>query len=344
MPKKTNRYPEINLRSKNDLAKRISSKALPYHQALNLINLVIKNFDKYWHDVKASSKPKEGKFVRSCKDTPLDKLLRLINTRILSPYDNLLPEFIFGGVSGKSHVGAVIHLLGNQRKRSKLSLDIKCFFEKNKRDRIFNFFRKSKCSIKVSNMLVDLCSVPIGRKGAVDNKVLARGFSTSSRLAVWCNLDLFLKVYWKTNILLKNHDPKLAIFVDDIGITASRVQKQDLELLYDEIALILSNHDSNQSLLIHPKNSKKTDFKCHTDSGIEHLGLAIGKNRISAGKKSRYKLKQIKMELSQDGLTRERKRNLLMRKKSSINYKKYIRTENFKNTQTKKIQNSQQAT
>jgi len=327
-----NRYPKINLKSKNDLAKRISGKALPYNEALKLINIVIENFDKYWHNVNKMSEPEKNKFVRSCKNTPLEKLLNLINKNILAPYDCLIPEFIFGGVSGRSHVGAVVYLLGNQRKRSKLSLDIKRFFEQNSRERIFYFFnKKCQCSIKISNILADLCCVPFGDKGNTGNKTIARGFATSSRLALWCNMDLFMRIYWKTKNILKNKDARIAIFVDDIGITASRVDKKDLELLYDEVANIFSNPNSKHNLSIHDKNSKKTDFKNNTESGIEHLGLVIGKNKVSVGKKTRHKLNKIKKELSKENLTREDRKKLIIKKKSINNYLRYIKLENNKN-------------
>lgn len=331
MLKADRRYPKINLKSKNDLAKRISSKNLSYNEALKLINLVINNFDKYWRNVNKMSEPEKNKFVRSCKNTPLEKILNLINKKVLAPYDHLITEFIFGGVSGRSHVGAVVYLLGNKRKRSKLSLDIKRFFEQNSRERIFHFFnKKCECSIKVSNLLADLCCVPFGDKGSVGSETLARGFATSSRLALWCNMDLFMRVYWKTKKILKNKDARIAIFVDDIGITASRVDRKDLELLYDEIANIFSKHSSSHNLSIHDKDSKKTDFKNHAESGIEHLGLAIGKNKVSVGKKTKNKLNLIKKGLSNKNITREEKKSLIIKKKSINNYLKYIKSENNK--------------
>lgn len=336
MPKTNNRYPKINLRSKNDLAKRISHKTLSYEEALKLINLVTENFDEYWHSVKKMSEPEKNKYVRSCKNTPLDKLLKLINKKILAPYDCLIPEFIFGGVSERSHVGAVVYLLGNQRKRSKLSLDIKRFFEQNTRERIFHLFnKKCNCSIKISNLLADLCCVPFGEKGNIGNKTLARGFATSSRLALWSNMDLFLRIYWATKKVLKDKDARIAIFVDDIGVTASRVNKKDLELLYDEISEIFLNHDPNHILSVHSKNSRKTDFKNYSECGIEHLGLVIGKNKVSVGKKTKSKLDKIKKALSKDDLSKQEKKTLITRKKSINNYLKYIKLENSKKNETK---------
>jgi hypothetical protein len=328
MPAK-NRYPLIRIRSKNDLAKRISYKNFPFDEALALINNVLKNHSKYWHDVKSMSKPDDDKYVRSCKNTQLDKLLKLINDKVLAPYDFMVPEFIFGGVSGQNHIKAVKYLLGSQRKRSKLSLDIKRFFEQNSRDRVYHFlYYKCECGKKASNIIADLCCVPYGQKGSTGNKVLARGFSTSTRLALWCNMDLFLKVYWTTKKVLKNKDSRIAIFIDDIGITASKVGKDDLEMLYDEIADIFKNYDQNQKLLIHEKDSKKTDIKSYTDKNIEHLGLRMGRNKISVNNKTRAKQRKIKKELGKDNLSSEDKRKLISRKASLKRYVSYVKKSN----------------
>lgn len=92
------KYPYIKIRSKNELAKRIASKTLPYSKTSALIKNVLNNFDEYWYDSKCSQ-PEENKFVRSAINSPLGILLDNINQKILKPYDDLLPNFIFGGVS-----------------------------------------------------------------------------------------------------------------------------------------------------------------------------------------------------------------------------------------------------
>jgi non-homologous end joining protein Ku len=48
------RYPKIGIRSKNELAKRISDDKFTQQEALALINDVIKNKDTYWKDSKRS--------------------------------------------------------------------------------------------------------------------------------------------------------------------------------------------------------------------------------------------------------------------------------------------------
>lgn len=97
------RYPEINIRSKNELAKRLSTRHLSTEDALSLINDVLLNYDKYWSDHSGMSQPEKGKWVRNASGTNLGRLLKEIDARLLKVHDELLPDFIFGGVSGMNH-------------------------------------------------------------------------------------------------------------------------------------------------------------------------------------------------------------------------------------------------
>lgn len=325
MRKQKNRYPQIRIRSKNELAKRISGKGFSKDEALELINDVLANQFRYWHDVKNFSEPEKGKFVRSCKGTPLGKLLYLIDKKLLAPFDGLAPDFIFGGLSNKNHVQAVYFLLGRRRKRTKLGLDISRFFERNKRQRIFYlFYKKCECSARASRLLADICCVPEGARNADGKeKILARGFAASPRLALWCNLDLFLRIGWKTKRFLKSRDSRIAIFVDDIGITASGVEKKTMNQLYGEIEKILMNHDPNQKL---PLNSDKKQVDSYLDGKIEHLGLKIGRNKVSLGNKTRAKFCDIKRKLKKGGLVDIEREKLISRKKSYKKYEGYVRS------------------
>lgn len=324
MSQRKRRYPKLEIRSKNELAKRISGKNFPPEKALHLINNVLENYNKYWHDVESRSDLVEGKYVRSAKYTPLGKLLSLIDKKVLAPHDTLIPHFIFGGVSNKNHVQAAYYLLGKQRKRTKLSLDISKFFEQNKRERVFHFFnKKCECSVKASNLLADLCCIPVGPKNSGENnKVLARGFATSTRLALWCNLDLFLRIYWRANRILKNKDIKIAIFVDDIGISASQVKEEIMELLAQNIEKIFKIFDPNQIL---PLNPRKKDIKSYLSGNMEHLGLMLGRNKLSIGKKTIAKWNKVKQKLRNNKLTEPEKKKLISQKKSYISYRKYIK-------------------
>lgn len=315
-----NRYPKIHILSKNEFAKHISHSRFPKEKARALINGVITNFDKYWKDSKRSDSV-SGKFVRSAKGTPLGILLQKVNEMVLGPYDKLIPSFIFGGLEGTNHIKAAAHLLGNKRKRILLKADISRFFEQVSVDRVAQFFQhKCKCSKKAARLLSNLCCVPFGAKGSgSDRKTLARGFATSSRLAVWCNLDIFIKLERLIQKRLRGKDPRIAIYVDDIGITASRVSEKEMDDLYLEIRKLLATADPNQPL---PLNDKKKKVISHAD-GMEHLGIRLYRSRLSIGSKTRSKRDKLKKKLQ--GKLPIEERNRLRRKYKSLTfYKKHI--------------------
>lgn len=314
-----NRYPKIHILSKNELAKHISHSRFPKEKALTLINNVIANFDKYWKDSKRSDVASE-KFVRSAKGTQLGVSLQKINEMVLAPHDKLLPGFIFGGLEGTNHIKAAAHLLGNKRKRILLKADISRFFEQVSADRVAQFFQhKCKCSKKAARLLSNLCCVPFGAKGSGSSrKTLARGFATSSRLAVWCNLDLFVKLERLVQKRLKGKDSRVAIYVDDIGITASRVSEKEMDDLYLEIRKLLATADPNQPL---PLNDKKKKVISHLE-GMEHLGIRLNRRSLSIGAKTRSKRDKLKKKL-QGNLTVEERARLRRKYKALSFYKKY---------------------
>lgn len=321
------RYPNIAIRSKNELAKRISSDKFPFEKSLALINDVLKNFDLYWKDSKSSNCGK-GKFVRSAFRTPLGKLLDLINKKVLAPYDVLLPNFIFGGLTGKNHVQATIYLLGNNRKRVKLGADIKRFFEQNSLERVITLLhRKCGCSLIASKLIAKLCCVPEGPKGSkLRNYTVARGFATSTRLVIWCNLDLFLRIYWGAKKTLKGFDPRISVFVDDIGITAHDTAPELMEAVYIKIENIFLNLDPNHSL---PLNHNKKNLQFYKSGNMEHLGLRIGRKKVYVGgktlgkwQKTKKKYKNISKNIPSD------KKLVLEKLKSYDRYNGFIKNSN----------------
>ena len=58
------RYPNVYIRSKNELAKQLSHEKFSAKESLSLINDVSANFDDYWTDHLRMSEPKKGKFVK----------------------------------------------------------------------------------------------------------------------------------------------------------------------------------------------------------------------------------------------------------------------------------------
>lgn len=328
---KHGRYPKIHIRSKNELAKHISSRRLPVNKVKQLINDVNKNYDSYWRDHPKYSQPEKGKLVRDASGTNLGKMLKLINKRILKPHDTKLPNFIFGGISGLDHKSAVAHLLGDKRKRVLLKLDITRFYEQIEQQRVYHFFRdKCECSHKAASLLANICCVPYGPKEKPENyKTIGRGFSPSSRLAVWCNLDTFIKLEQLVQKELKGKDPRIAIYVDDIGITASKATKEDMMKLYEKIKKVLAS-DRNQML---PLNDDKTKIIFHSGEtydlegiyqgkwGFEHMGVQMNRNSLTLGSKTRWKLVNLTEEWKN-----MRGNNLQLKKsrKSILRYKRHI--------------------
>lgn len=325
------RYPDIHIRSKNELAKRLSNKKLPFAKVMDLTNDVILNFNKYWKDHKTLSRPMEEKWVRDASYTNLGKLLRLIDKEVLAQHDKMLPEFLFGGIAGRSHKAAVRHLLGKKRGRVLLKLDISRFYEQISEERVEQFFAvKAGCGKVGAKLLARLCCVPFGAKDKPEKRrTLARGFSTSSRLAVWCNLDTFVKLERLVKKELAGKDPRIAIYVDDIGITASRVTKEDMTTLYPKIKHILES-DSKQKL---PLNTKKTKIVFHDgqtysiegeDLGkqsFEHLGLQMLRNSVTLGTRARWKVSELTHRIK---TSRNNTAGLKKSKKSLLRYKAYI--------------------
>ncbi len=326
------RYPKIAIRSKRELAKRLSNKEYSVDSMMTLINDVIKNYSKYWADNLKQSQPIKNKWVRDASRTKLGVLLERINAKVLRPYDDLIPSFVFGGVSGRSTKMAVESLLGKRlkRKRILLKLDISRFFEQIKYERVYKFFLdKGECEYRGAKLLADLCCVPIGPKDNPGSyKTIGRGFSTSSRLAVWCNIDTFIKLERLVKKELQGKDPCIAIYVDDIGITA-KTTKEDMVKLYPKIKEILTG-DIKQRL---PLNDAKSKIVYHSGEeysvkgdyirrrSYEHLGLQMKVNSVCIGSKTRWKL----VDLASQYKNSHRKNSAIRKKRvSTLRYKRYI--------------------
>jgi len=325
------RYPKLHIRSKNELARQISSKRLPIPEASLLIQDAHENFDHYWRDHIKLSEPSKNKWVRDASRTNLSKLHKLINDRVLGPHDRMLPAFVFGGISGRDHKSAVKHLLGKKRGRILLKLDIKRFYERIRAERVQQFFaQKCECSYKGAKILTGLCCVPVGPKDSPGpHKTIGRGFAPSSRLAVWCNLDTFIKLERLVQKELKGKDPQISIYVDDIGITASKTSKEEMIALYKKIEKIL-DLDDNQKL---PLNEEKTKIIYHSGEtydirgnylgkrGFEILGIQMNRNSLTLGTKTRWKLVNLKKEIHEKVKSNI---SLKKRRRAVIRYKRYI--------------------
>ena len=108
------------------------------------------------------------------------------------------------------------------------------------------------------------------------------------------------------------------IFVDDVGITASKVPDQKMEELYTEIDELFKS----ASL---PLNEKKKKIISH-EKGMEILGSRLDRRGLSIGAKTRGKRDVIKNSLKQP-LSPEEKRLQKLRYRSIMIYK--YRVENI---------------
>jgi len=171
-----------------------------------------------------------------------------------------------------------------------------------------------------------LFCVPVCPKGSTSlEETIARGFATSPRLSVWCNLDLFTRLNWVVQRKLKGHDPRIALYIDDIGIMASRVEDKQMEEVSLIIEDMLNNFDYNQALPINP--SKKEIIP---STGLkEHLGLRLGRNKISIGSKAKYNLNRVQNKL-RTTLSSSERSSLIKRHKSYKSYNAQIEKENLK--------------
>jgi hypothetical protein len=177
------------------------------------------------------------------------------------------------------------------------------------------------CSARASKILAGVCCVPYGPKGSKSLfRTIGRGFATSSRLAIWCNLDIFIHLNYLVQKKLKGCDPRFAIYVDDIGITASRVSKETMDQLAIDVEELLLNYDPSQQL---PLNKKKTEVKLYNEKKFNHLGLTLGRKSVSIGGKTRSKMDKLKNELKRD-LSQKEKLHLRRVRKALASYKQYV--------------------
>lgn len=223
-------FPKIQIRSKNELAKHLSSKR-NYKDVLEKINHCIERFPYLYSNHQDS---KDGKYIRVAK-RPLKEINKLINTVILKEYDSTIISCIYGWIQNRSFVQAVdIHK--TKAKRTYIKLDLKRFFEQISYEKALWFFKKTWCKLNIAHMLTWFCCIPNSEYFRIDaERVIARWFSTSSRLAVLCTLEYFQKLNWLTLKYLKKFRPKITVFVDDITISFNNIDDLKFETFLRKI-------------------------------------------------------------------------------------------------------------
>ena len=285
-------YPPLKLKSKLDIAQRLISKKRTFEESKKLVNAAKKDKDLFWKDHKTMTETKKEKYVRYAKPkSPLWVVLKQVNNWLRS-WDSLLPCHIYGGRINRSTAQAAVSLLvGQGKNRFLLKTDLSRFFEQVERDRIFSFFKnRSGCSLEASNYMADLCVVPEGPKNAPrDTKTLARGFSPSTRLATWCNVEFFYKLAKMVRSHFKHLrvHPRIIVYVDDILISVSNVGRVQVEELRGKILVLANRFD----LKI---NEDKTKIYLPKDEQ-EVLGILMHRRSLSVPLKSRQKLSRLKV-------------------------------------------------
>lgn len=322
------KHPKLNLYTKNQLANAIRGNGLSFHEATALIEDCRNNKNKYWSDNIKESDPSSGKWVRNASGSPLGQLLERINQRILAPHDGELPPFIYGGVGEKGIRDAAAALQGKKNKRILLKIDMRRFFEHvSYADIEIMLIQKCHCGKEAARIIAEMACIEEGEKTPTNKgqKVLARGFSTSSRLAVWCNLNLFKRVFYLVAQKLKGHDPRIAIYMDDIGITASRVNSATMSSLYKDILELIEASsleiNENKTMIIdylrHEYDATDGSIKEGAATQFEFLGIGMGRSHLYPGAKIRSKISRAR---SKECLSEAEQRTL----KGRENYVKYI--------------------
>ena len=295
----------LNIRSEFELCKRLSCKQFPSQSATEALGAVLLNHDDFWVDHK-DSEPEKGKYLRSVKkNSPLFSVLKLINNSIFKRHDILLSRHhLWGGISGKDNIQAACLCLGIRGKRSMLKIDLSKFFEQVSEDKLYAFFVKNRCTKSIARILARILSVPRGAKGSGSKeRVLARGFSTSPRAAIWCYLGFFQKLSKVVEEHCGEKPFRIFIYVDDITIVTNDMGRDFLEQLFVKI------HDLARDDGVGIHTSEKKEILT-SDEPQEVLGVSIFRNSLGIGKKTIGNKQRLTNKLRKDPNCKKTKESL----------------------------------
>jgi hypothetical protein len=133
-------------------------------------------------------------------------------------------------------------------------------------------------------------------------------------------INFFLEVWNLVRKRLKGHQPCIAVYVDDIGISAIDVRKEQLERLYEEIVSVSVKH----GLAL---NHEKREI-CGHDEYQEFVGIRLNKRRVSVGKKALSKEKRLRSCITDSQYSNEEKKGFRSSLKGCIRYKKAVQSYN----------------
>lgn len=286
------KYPVLKINSRSHLAsilwKWICLKTDEYKEIIKKSN---KFFDHYWMDNKKESDIKKNKICRFAKKwTPLKKILSDINKNILTPLDSKLPDYIYWWKKWNSIHDAIKWLINKFKKRYIIKLDIKWFYDSISENDIYELFKdKFKCWNEFSKFISKITCTKQWLKWEQNWKSsLIRWFSTSSRLSIWSKLDFFTE----TNKLLNKkfnkikNNPKMSCWIDDIWISISNTNQEEIEILIKEIEIIANKY------WLELKKEKKKIYKYNDKK--EFLWLNIFQKTIWLTDKKKDKFEEIK--------------------------------------------------
>lgn len=277
--------PKVYIRSKAELAKHLSTPK-SYDSILDDINEALNNIQKLYFN-HSNSTPNEWKFIRVAK-WPLKKVNNKINEFILKPIDRCLPFFIFWGVSGKNHIKAVKEHK-SKNKRAYIKLDLQRYFDQITQERvIWNLVSKLWCSPKWAYFIASMCCVPEWEKYSDDaKKLIARGFHTSSRLAILCSIEFFMRLNYFLQNKYSHLNPKVSVYVDDITIS---LDESNTEIL-QEILTWIKKLSEKYNLILNDDKEEIIEWTYSTEIlwiKLENWKMKLWKKSLGR-KKDAYK-------------------------------------------------------
>lgn len=168
---------------------------------------------------------------------PLNTINKAINEKILKKYDKEMPVYIFWWIAKKSNVWAAFIHSEFRYNRSYLLLDFSTYFEQISFDDVVNSLQMLWiANEKSAKILAELSCVVKWKKPQKEwEKVVARWFWTSSRLAVYWSLKFFKNLNTLLEKELVGLNSRISIFVDDISISFDNTSKEQINILKDKI-------------------------------------------------------------------------------------------------------------
>lgn len=255
----------------------------------------------------------------------LKEINKLINEKILAPYDEEFPDFIYWWVKWKSHIKSVkVHW--KKYIRSSINLDLKKYFEHITYEMVINWLQKIWIANKIWAKIianvscVDIWEIPKHWW----NRVIARWFNTSTRLAVISSLQFFKNLNTLVMKTFKWLDPKITIFVDDVCISFDNTNEEKIKFFIEKATELAQRFNM-------PFNRIKTEE--NINKPVETLWLIQDRQKTKLPRKFEKKLKEERKEFYLGDKTNKTLYNKI---KWKMNYKKQVKKWNKEYLQKKK--------